>query len=264
MTGAAPLLETVGISKQYPGVLAPRAAPARGRSPPRNRRDQQAVSRRARARPRRLHAPPGEVHVLFGENGAGKSTLISILAGVQRPTAAKSASAAGRSTSNSVHQARSLGISAVFQEFSLVPQMTVEENLFLGAEILRGGVLDKRAIRARAREIIARLGFPLRPEAPRRAAHPRRAADGRDRQGVPLRALGADPRRADRVAHRPRDRAALRAHRPGQGRRASASSTSPTACRRSAGSATASRCSATAATSPPSTPRPRATTSWSG
>ena len=46
-----------------------------------------------------------------------------------------------------------------------MPQMTVEENLFLGAEIIRRGVLDKRAIRARAREIIARLGFPLRPEA---------------------------------------------------------------------------------------------------
>ena len=60
-TGAAPLLETVGISKQYPGVLAL------------DRVD--------------FDLRPGEVHVLFGENGAGKSTLISILAGVQRPTA---------------------------------------------------------------------------------------------------------------------------------------------------------------------------------
>ena len=135
---ASPLLETVGISKQYPGVLA---------------LDRVDFTLRS-----------GEVHVLFGENGAGKSTLISILAGVQRPTGGEVRFRGARIEIDSVHQARALGISAVFQEFSLVPQMTVEDNLFLGAEILRGGVLDKRAIRARAREIIARLGFPLRPE----------------------------------------------------------------------------------------------------
>jgi ribose transport system ATP-binding protein len=138
LSGAALLLETVGISKQYPGVLA-----------------LDGVDFTLR---------PGEVHVLFGENGAGKSTLISILAGVQKPTAGAVLFRGTPVVIESVHQARSLGISAVFQEFSLVPQMTVEDNLFLGAEIVRGGVLDKRAIRARAREIIARLGFPLRPE----------------------------------------------------------------------------------------------------
>ena len=86
----------------------------------------------------------------------------------------------------SVHHARSLGISAVFQEFSLVPQLTVEENLFLGAEATKGGLLNKRELRRAAEEILARLGFPLRPN--QRVAYPlpRRAADGRDRQGVPL------------------------------------------------------------------------------
>src|SRR6185295_8925796 len=133
---AAPLLETVGVSKTYPGVLA---------------LDRVDFSLRS-----------GEVHILFGENGAGKSTLISILAGVQAPSAGEVRFRGERIAIESVHQARSLGISAVFQEFSLVPQMTVEENLFLGAEMTRGRFLDKRALHHRAEEIIARLGFPLR------------------------------------------------------------------------------------------------------
>ena len=64
---------------------------------------------------------------------------------------------------SSVHHARSLGISAVFQEFSLVPQLTVEQNLFLGAEETWFGLLDKKALRARAADILERLGFPLHP-----------------------------------------------------------------------------------------------------
>ena len=62
-----------------------------------------------------------------------------------------------------MHQARQLGISAVFQEFSLVPQLTVEENLFLGAELTDRHLLNKRAMHAKAREILERLGFPLKP-----------------------------------------------------------------------------------------------------
>ena len=64
---------------------------------------------------------------------------------------------------SSVHHARSLGISAVFQEFSLVPQLTVEQNLFLDAEETWFGLLDKKALRARAADILERLGFPLHP-----------------------------------------------------------------------------------------------------
>jgi ribose transport system ATP-binding protein len=101
--------------------------------------------------------------VLFGENGAGKSTLISIAAGALRPDAGSIAFRGAPIQLHSVHHARSLGISAVFQEFSLVPQMTVEENLFLGAEATTGGLLNKRELHRRAEEILARLGFPLRP-----------------------------------------------------------------------------------------------------
>ena len=108
----------------------------------------------------------GEVHVLFGENGAGKSTLISILAGANRPTAGEIwLPRRRRSSSNPSIRRGACGISAVFQEFSLVPQMTVAENMFLGAETTRGGLLDREALRRRAEEIIARLGFPLRPTA---------------------------------------------------------------------------------------------------
>ncbi|HUL08120.1 MAG TPA: sugar ABC transporter ATP-binding protein [Candidatus Acidoferrum sp.] len=106
---------------------------------------------------------PGEVHVLFGENGAGKSTLISLVAGVYRPTAGRIEFRGETIDVASVHQARQRGISAVFQEFSLVPQLTVEENLFLGAELTDSRLLNKRAMHARAREILDRLGFPLKP-----------------------------------------------------------------------------------------------------
>ena len=105
----------------------------------------------------------GEVHVLFGENGAGKSTLIRFSpASTARPRAA-STSAARRSTLQAVHQARTLGISAVFQEFSLVPTLTIEENLFLGAELTDRGFLDKSDQHRRADEILDRFGFPLKP-----------------------------------------------------------------------------------------------------
>ena len=100
---------------------------------------------------------------MFGENGAGKSTLISIIAGAIRPDSGTFAYRRKPVDIYSVHHARSLGISAVFQEFSLVPQMTIEENLFLGGEMTRGGLLNRRKTRRRAREVLERLGFELNP-----------------------------------------------------------------------------------------------------
>ena len=105
----------------------------------------------------------GEVHVLFGENGAGKSTLIQVVAGVHRPSGGTIHLRGEPTVIHSVHHARQLGVSAVFQEFSLVPQLTVEENLFLGDELTRGPLLNKRALARQARETLDRLGFPLRP-----------------------------------------------------------------------------------------------------
>ncbi|MBI3516951.1 MAG: sugar ABC transporter ATP-binding protein [Proteobacteria bacterium] len=137
--GGLPLLRLESVSRQFPGVLA---------------LDRVDFDLRA-----------GEVHVLFGENGAGKSTLISIVAGALRPSGGRLLFKGQPVELDSVHQARGLGISAVFQEFSLVPQMTVEENLFLGGEMKGGPFLDKGAMHRRATEMLDRLGFPLKPTA---------------------------------------------------------------------------------------------------
>lgn len=107
----------------------------------------------------------GEVHILFGENGAGKSTLISILAGAVQPTSGTLHFKGRQVLLHSVHDARELGISAVFQDFSLIPQMTVEENLFLGAEPRNGAFIDLRRSRRHAREILDELDFRIDPTA---------------------------------------------------------------------------------------------------
>jgi ribose transport system ATP-binding protein len=105
----------------------------------------------------------GEVHVLFGENGAGKSTLISLVSGVESPSQGTITFNGKEVVFRSVYEARQHGISAVFQEFSLVPQLTVEENLFLGEEVTSGIFLDKREIHRRAVDILKKLSFPLNP-----------------------------------------------------------------------------------------------------
>jgi len=103
----------------------------------------------------------GEVHVLFGENGAGKSTLINILAGAVRPDDGTITLNGQGVSLASVHDARRQGIAAVFQEFSLAAELTVAQNIFLGAERTTGIVLNKRAMRETATEIVNRLGFDI-------------------------------------------------------------------------------------------------------
>jgi ribose transport system ATP-binding protein len=105
----------------------------------------------------------GEVHVLFGENGAGKSTLINIVAGALRPTAGKMFFRGSEMHFPNVQNARKAGIHAVFQEFSLIPQLTVAQNLLLGVEKRRFGILDKKGMLRQAQETLERLGFELDP-----------------------------------------------------------------------------------------------------
>jgi ribose transport system ATP-binding protein len=136
-SGAPPVLRLRGVSKWFPGVQALRRVD--------------------------FDLRPGELHVLFGENGAGKSTLINIVAGALRPDEGEIELRGRPVQFRSVHDARQRGISAVFQEFSLVPDLTIEENLFLGAEPTAGGLINKREMRRRAEEALSRLGFPLRP-----------------------------------------------------------------------------------------------------
>jgi len=98
---------------------------------------------------------------LFGENGAGKSTLISMIAGANTQTAGTIEFNGQVAELGSVHEARELGISAVFQEFSLIPQMTVAENMFLGAEPTKHGLLQPKEQRKKAEEILKSLDFQL-------------------------------------------------------------------------------------------------------
>jgi ribose transport system ATP-binding protein len=108
---------------------------------------------------------PGEVHVLFGENGAGKSTLINIIAGTFPPDEGAMVLREQPLRLSSPHHARQLGINAVFQEFSLVPTLSVQDNLYLGREHKRAGILDKAAIARGTRETLASLQFDLDPRA---------------------------------------------------------------------------------------------------
>jgi ribose transport system ATP-binding protein len=102
----------------------------------------------------------GEVHALVGENGAGKSTLIKILSGVLRPDAGALRVRGTEVEFGSPHEARALGIGTVFQELTLMPWMTVAENLFLRNEP-RGParLIRRRELAARTDEVFARLGI---------------------------------------------------------------------------------------------------------
>ncbi len=75
---------------------------------------------------------PGEVHVLIGENGAGKSTLIKILSGIYSPTAGELVIGGESYKSITPKQAFQAGISVIFQELSVVDNLSIEENLFVG------------------------------------------------------------------------------------------------------------------------------------
>jgi len=103
----------------------------------------------------------GEVHALLGENGAGKSTLIHLLVGAY-PQSAGAFTVAGQTYRKMTPVlARELGIAAVFQEFSLAPDLSVAENLFLGREICTGWRLDHQRMRREAAMLLTDLAFDL-------------------------------------------------------------------------------------------------------
>ena len=132
-----PLLSLHGISKQFPGVIA-----------------LSDVSMEFRA---------GEVHALVGENGAGKSTLIKTLAGAHQPTSGWIEMEGNRYEGLTPTQAKELGIAVIYQEFTLVPVLSAAENIFLGDYLMKGPVLDRRAMVARANELFARLKVNIDP-----------------------------------------------------------------------------------------------------
>ncbi len=129
------LLSAAGIQKAFPGVQAIGSG--------------------------ELELRRGEIHALVGENGAGKSTLIKVLTGVHQPDAGTVSLSGQKKRFNSPVDAHRNGITAIYQELSLVPNISVSANLFLGREPTRGGLLrSEQEIRA-ATEVLARLGLTL-------------------------------------------------------------------------------------------------------
>jgi ribose transport system ATP-binding protein len=103
----------------------------------------------------------GEVHVLVGENGAGKSTLMKILAGAQ-PADAGEILVDGRVVAiDGPKAAERLGIGMIYQEFNLVPDRNVTDNIVLGMEPVRGGLLDAKGAAAKANAVLAEIGITL-------------------------------------------------------------------------------------------------------
>lgn len=139
--GKKPIIELVDISKSFPGVQALKG-----------------VS---------LSFFTGEIHALIGENGAGKSTLIKIMGGVYQKDSGKTFIHGEECEIKDVIHAQKMGISVIHQELSLVPDLTVMENLCLGREpiIGRSGIIDKSSMRKIAKKIMEPLGLNINPEA---------------------------------------------------------------------------------------------------
>ncbi len=132
--GATPLLTLSGIQKRFGGVVA-----------------LGGVDFELRA---------GEIHALLGENGAGKSTLMKVLSGLHRPDQGE-LKIDGRTVEiRNVSDAKKLGIRLIHQELALASNLTVAENLFLGQEPTRFGLLDRRQLVADAERLRDELGFP--------------------------------------------------------------------------------------------------------
>ena len=103
----------------------------------------------------------GEVHALLGENGAGKSTLIKILTGVYPKDGGQIFLEGKEVEIGSRDDAQNLGIAVIFQELSLIPSLTVYQNIMLGKETGRFGFVDNRAERKAIDDLIKHYGFPI-------------------------------------------------------------------------------------------------------
>ncbi|MGH3493050.1 MAG: sugar ABC transporter ATP-binding protein [Sciscionella sp.] len=138
---AGPLLEVRDVSKSFGPVLAV-----------------QKVSFALR---------PGEAHALLGENGAGKSTIVKMLGGVHRPDSGALVVDGEAVDFGGTADAQAAGVSIIYQEPSLFPDLTVAENIFIGRQPLTSGRrVDRSAMVRQASDIFARLGVHLDPRRP--------------------------------------------------------------------------------------------------
>lgn len=108
-----------------------------------------------------FQAHAGEVHALLGENGAGKSTLIKILTGAYQPDGGTLLLDGAPIALRDPLQGQSYGIGTVYQEVNLLPNRSVAENLFLGRQPTRFGMVQRRAIYAKARDLLATYGLNI-------------------------------------------------------------------------------------------------------
>ncbi len=132
------ILSVKGIHKRFPGVYALKG-----------------VS---------LDVFPGEVHALVGENGAGKSTLMNIIAGVFKPDEGKIFLDGEERVWSSTADALHAGISTIFQELSVMPNLSVAENIFLGMEPLKGPIVKFGEMYRASRKLLGDFGLDVEPD----------------------------------------------------------------------------------------------------
>ncbi|WP_030323534.1 sugar ABC transporter ATP-binding protein [Streptomyces sp. NRRL B-3229] len=140
MAEPQPVLEMTGIVKEFPGVRALSGVDFR--------------------------LFPGEIHALMGENGAGKSTLIKVLTGVHTLDGGTITLDGKPVRIGSPLQAQQAGISTVYQEVNLCPNLSVAENIFIGREPTRAGRIQWKRMRSEAAKLVDRLGLDIDVTAP--------------------------------------------------------------------------------------------------
>lgn len=134
------LLELKGVTKRFPGVVALDHID--------------------------MDLYPGEVHVILGENGAGKSTLMKVLSGAYQADEGEVILEGKRIARNSPLLAEAMGIQMIYQELNLVPELSIQENIFLGHEWRKGIFKDQAAMYQKTRELLEGLGIRENPDTP--------------------------------------------------------------------------------------------------
>lgn len=130
-----PILTLQNVTKEYPGVLA--------------------------LDHMNLEVYPGEVHALMGENGAGKSTLIKVVSGAIKPNGGTILYEGKEYPSMTPALSKKLGIGVIYQEFNLVPELSVAENIFLGQKLTSGLTINRKLMNQKAKELMESFGIDI-------------------------------------------------------------------------------------------------------